>query len=156
MADKRKLNIVDEKGNVIGEEARDSIHKHGLLHQEIHVWFYTSKGEIIFKHRAKDKDTHPNLLDATVGGHVEIGDNYENTAIKEIEEETGVKTIKNNLAFIQMMKSKNYDQVTGMTNNVIRTVYAFRYDDEIENLKIEKGKAIGFEAWSFEKLFNIS
>ncbi|MCL4437678.1 hypothetical protein M1513_01405 [Patescibacteria group bacterium] len=55
-----------------------------------------------------------------------------------------------------MTKSKSYDQVTGMTNNVIRAVYAFRYDGKIENLKVEKGKAIGFEAWSFEKLFDIS
>ena len=156
MTDNRKLNIIDEKENIVGEETRDNIHKQGLLHREIHVWFYTSKGEIIFQHRAKDKDTYPDLLDATVGGHVEIGDNYENTALKEIEEETGVKATKNNLTFIQITKSKSYDQVTGMTNNVIRAVYAFRYDDGVENLKIEKGKAIGFEAWSFEKLFNIS
>lgn len=156
MADNRKLNIVDEKENIVGEDTRDNIHKQGFLHREIHVWFYTSKGEIIFQHRAKDKDTYPDLLDATVGGHVEIGDNYENTALKEIEEETGVKATKNNLTFIQITKSKSYDQVTGMTNNVIRAVYAFHYDDGVENLKIEKGKAIGFEAWSFEKLFNIS
>ena len=29
-----------------------------------------------------------------------------------------------------------------MTNNVIRAVYAYRYDGKVENLKIEKGKAI--------------
>ncbi|MFA6136105.1 MAG: NUDIX domain-containing protein [Candidatus Paceibacterota bacterium] len=156
MSSERKLNIVDEKGNIVGEETRDNIHKKGLLHREIHVWFYTSKGEIIFQHRAKDKDTYPDLLDATVGGHVEIGDDYKNTALKEIEEETGIKVEKNNLSFIQMMRSESYDQITGMTNNVVRAVYAFRYDDQIENLKIEKGKSIGFEAWSFEKLFNIS
>ena len=156
MANNRKLNIVDESGNIIGGETRDNIHKNGLLHKEIHVWFYTPKGEIIFQHRAKGKDTYPDLLDATVGGHVEMGDDYEQTALKEIEEETGVKAEKNNLAFIQMTKNKSYDQVTGMTNNVIRAVYAFRYDGKIENLKVEQGKAIGFEAWSFEKLFNIS
>jgi len=156
MTDNRKLNIVDEQDKIISEETRENIHNHGLLHREIHVWFYTPKGEIIFQHRAKDKDTYPDLLDATVGGHVEIGDDYEHTALKEIEEETGVKAEKNNLAFIQMTKSKSYDQVTGMTNNVIRAVYAFRYDGKIENLKVEEGKAIGFEAWSFEKLFDIS
>ena len=40
------------------------------------------------------------LLDATVGGHVEIGSDYENTALQELEEETGIKAEKNNLAFI--------------------------------------------------------
>lgn len=63
------------------KKPRENIHNQGLLHREIHVWFYTPKGEIIFQHRAKDKDTYPDLLDATVGGHVEINSDYENTAL---------------------------------------------------------------------------
>jgi len=100
MADNRKLNIVDEDGKIIGVETRENIHNQGLLHREIHVWFYTPKGEIIFQHREKDKDTYPDLLDATVGGHVEIGFDYENTALQELSEETGIKAEKNNLTFI--------------------------------------------------------
>lgn len=42
MADNRKLNIVDESANIIGEETRENIHNQGLLHREIHVWFYTN------------------------------------------------------------------------------------------------------------------
>ncbi len=33
------LNIIDEEGNVIRQETREKIHKLGLLHQEINVWF---------------------------------------------------------------------------------------------------------------------
>lgn len=156
MADNRKLNIVDESGNIIGEETRENIHKRGLLHREVHVWFYTPKDEIIFQHRSKDKDTYPDLLDTTVGGHVEIGSDYENSALQELKEETGMKTTKNNLAFIKIVRSKTYDKVTGMTNNVIRAIYAYYYDGNVKNLKIEKGEAIGFEVWPFEKIFNIT
>lgn len=156
MADNRKLNIVDEQGNIIGEETRENIHNQGLLHREIHVWFYTSKSEIIFQHREKNKDTYPDSLDATVGGHVEIGSDYKSTARQELEEETGIKAEKNNLAFIQMVRSKTFDTATNKTNNVVRAIYAYPYKGKIDNLKIEKGKAIGFESWSLEKLFNIS
>lgn len=156
MADNRKLNIVDENGNIIGEETRENIHNQGLLHREIHVWFYTPKGEIIFQHREKDKDTYPDLLDATVGGHVEINSDYENTALQELEEETGIKAEKNNLAFIQMVRSKTFDIATNKTNNVIRAIYAYRYEGKVEDLKVEKGKAIGFESWPLEKIFNIT
>ncbi|MEW5907916.1 MAG: NUDIX domain-containing protein [Patescibacteria group bacterium] len=156
MTDSRRLNIVDEQDKIIGEETRENIHNQGLLHREIHVWFYTPRGEIIFQHREKDKDTYPDLLDATVGGHVEIGSDYETTALQELEEETGIKAEKNNLAFIQMVRSKTFDTATNKTNNVVRAIYAYRYDGEIEDLKIEKGKAIGFESWLFDKLFNIS
>ena len=156
MADNRKLNTVDESGKIIGEETREDIHNQGLLHQEIHVWFYTPKGEIIFQHREKDKDTYPDLLDATVGGHVEIGSDYENTALQELVEETGIKIEKKNLAFIQMVRSKTFDTATDKTNNVIRAIYAYRYEGKVEDLKVEKGKAIGFESWPLEKIFNIS
>ncbi len=156
MSDNRKLNIVDESGNIIGEDTRENIHKQGLLHREIHVWFYTPKGEVIFQHREKDKDIYPDLLDATVGGHVEIGSDYETAALQELEEETGIKAAKDNLVFIQMVRSKTYDKITGMTNNVIRAIYAYRYEGDVADLKVEKGKAIGFEAWPLEKIFNIA
>jgi len=151
-----KLNVVDENGNVIGEETREEIHRKGFLHREIHVWFYTPKGEIIFQHRSKEKDTFPDLLDATVGGHVEMGTDYESAALQELEEETGIRAEKDNLTFIQMMRSKTFDPVTSTTNNALRAIYAYRYEGAIEDLKIEDGKAIKFEAWPFEKLFNIS
>ena len=67
------LEIINEHDEVIGLETRGKIHQDGLLHREIHVWFITPNGEIIFQHRAKDKDTYPDKLDATVGGHVEPG-----------------------------------------------------------------------------------
>src|SRR3990167_4461167 len=105
MKDDRKLNIVGEDGEVIGEATREDIHKQGLLHREIHVWFFTPKDEIIFQHRAKDKDTYPDLLDATVGGHVEIGSDYEDSALKEMEEETGIKANKNDLHFIETIRN---------------------------------------------------
>src|SRR3989338_9985388 len=108
MPDDRKLNIVDEAGNIIGIDSRENIHQQGLLHRETHVWFYTPKGEIIFQHRAKDKDTYPDLLDATVGGHVEIGSDYLKTALAEVAEETGLKIAADDLRFITMVRSKNY------------------------------------------------
>ena len=95
-------------------------------------------------------------MDATVGGHVEVGSDYENTALQEVVEETGIKIEKNNLFFIQLIRSKAFDTATNKINNVIRAIYAYRYEGKVEDLKVEKGKAIGFESWLLEKIFNIS
>lgn len=151
-----KLNIVNEEGEVIGEATREEIHTKGLLHREVHVWLYTTKCELIFQHREKDKETYPDLLDASVGGHVEIGENFETAALKELEEETGIKTGSDELQFVQMMKNKSHDSVTGKINYALRAVYALRYDGNIKDLKLEKGKSQGFELWKIESLFNIS
>lgn len=150
-----KLNVVDENGNVLGQESRELIHAKGLLHQEIHVWFYTPRGEIIFQHRAKNKDTYPDLLDATVGGHVEIGKTYEQAAIDETMEETGLLILPSDLKLLLYRKHKSHDAITDKINNTIRAVYAYCYNGRLEDLKVEQGKGLGFEAWSIEKLFNI-
>lgn len=150
------LNIVSEDDEIIGPETRKNIHKEGLLHQEIHVYFITPKKEIIFQHRAKNKDTFPDLLDATVGGHVEIGQTYEETAIKETEEETGVKIDRSNLIFIDKIKNFSRDEATGKINSAFQSKYLYVYFGEVKDLKIEAGKAIGFEAWPIDKLANLT
>lgn len=156
MPDSKILNIINEADEIIGESSREEIHQKGLLHREIHVWFFTPNREIIFQHRAKDKDTYPDKLDATVGGHVEIGDSYEKTALKEMEEETGIIPDTSKLKFIKKMPRKSFDEATGLTNNTIRAQYAYLFEGDIQDLQIEKGKALGFEAWKIDDLPHLS
>ncbi|MCX6795686.1 MAG: NUDIX domain-containing protein [Candidatus Falkowbacteria bacterium] len=153
---KELLNIVSEDDEIIGAETREKIHQEGLLHRETHVYFVTPKREIIFQHRAKDKDTYPDLLDATVGGHVEIGDSYEETALKESLEETGIKIDPCDLLLIKKIRKNAEDKVTGKINNVFTSRYLYIYRGDVADLKVEKGKAIGFEVWSMERLTNLS
>ena len=150
------LEIVDENDNIVSLETRQKIHQEGLLHREIHIWFITPKGEIIFQHRAKNKDTYPDKLDATVGGHVEPKMSYEETAIKECKEETGIDIDLKNLMFLTKMRKKSFDKVTSLTNNTIRSQYAYLYDGPISNLQTEEGMSQGFEAWKIDDLPHLS
>jgi len=150
------LDIVDENDVIIGQDTRENIHKKGLLHREIHIWFITPKHEIIFQHRTKDKDTYPDLLDATVGGHVDLGLTYDEAALKEMEEETGIKADISDLHLIKKLRRRSEDPVTGKINNTFRPQYAYLFKGKISDLKIEKGKAVGFEAWEIDKLMNLS
>jgi isopentenyldiphosphate isomerase len=146
------LNIVDENGRIIGKDSRENIHKKGLLHREVHVWFFTPKGEIIFQLRGRNKDTFPNVLDATVGGHVEFNSDFVDTALKEMLEETGVKAEEKDLRLITSIRDTTKDPVTGKINNVIRSVYAYEYHKDLDSLKVEEKQAQRFEAWSLENL----
>lgn len=150
------LEIVNEKDEVVGKETREKIHREGLLHREIHVWFITPNKEIIFQHRAKDKDTYPDLLDATVGGHVEIGMSYDETALKEMEEETGVKAKIEDLQILRKVQKRSEDQATGRVNNAFKVQYVYIYTGRVEDLKVEAGKSLGFELWPIQKLFNLN
>ena len=152
----RILNIVNESDEIIGIKTREEIHKEGLLHREIHVYFITSNNELIVQHRAKTKDTYPDLLDATVGGHVEIGDSYEKTVIKETKEETGIDLSIKDLIFISKIRIKGEDKLTGKINDAFLARYLYIFNGDIKDLKIEDKKALGFEAWTYDKLLNLS
>lgn len=156
MAGAERLNVVDEAGNIIGEDTRVAIHRLGLLHRETHVWLYTPQGEVIFQLRSDTVDIYPNLLDASVGGHVEIGETFESTAVLEMQEEAGLTITIDMCTFVQMVRTKVSDPVTSTINNVIRAIYAFKYNGSISDLRLEEGKAAGFEAWPLEKLLAIS
>lgn len=150
------LNVIDKEGNVLYQATRKEIHEKGLLHADVNVWLYTPKGELIFQHRSKTKDTYPDLLDATVGGHVEIGDTYEISAVKEVEEETGLQVSLEDLQFVDMIISKTVDPVTNTAPFHRKNVYAYRYVGAISDLHVEEGQSYGFVAWPFEKLFALS
>ncbi len=157
MKGEETLEVVNEQGEVIGLDTRANIHKLGLLHKEIHVYFYTPEKELIFQHRAKDKDTYPDMLEATVGGHVEPGVSFEETALKETFEETGVTIDPNDLVLLETFQNKaSMDVRTGTINNSYRREYAYLFTGKFEDLKVEEGKSQGFEKWSTQKVFNLT
>jgi 8-oxo-dGTP pyrophosphatase MutT (NUDIX family) len=81
---------------------------------------------------------------------------YEETAIKECKEETGLDIDISKLLFLTKMRKKSFDEVTKLTNNTIRSQYAYLYEGAISDLQIEDGKAEGFEAWKIDDLPHLS
>ncbi len=150
-----KLNIFNQQEKIIGQEERSTVHRDGLWHQEVNVWFYTPQGEIIFQHRAKNKDMWPDKLDATVGGHVELDKTYDETAITEIKEETGLDLNIKDLNFTGKIHRESMDAGSNKRNNTFKATYIHRYIGLLSDLTPEKGKAIGFEAWDLDSILNI-
>jgi len=150
------LDIVNKNDEIIGQDTRENIHQKGLLHREVHVYFITPNREVIFQHRAKDKDLFPDKLDAAVGGHLKSNESYEQAAVRETEEETGVKVEVNELVPINKVAKCFKDEVNNKINNVINYRFAYVYPGNIQDLRAETGKAIGFEVWPIDKLLNLT
>lgn len=87
-----QYDILDEHGNKTGEVLPKSIvHDKELLHGSVFIWIYNSKSEVLLQLRAKDKKSFPGVWDVSVAGHISAGDKPIETAVREIEEEIGVK-----------------------------------------------------------------
>lgn len=155
MENDEMLEVVDDNDQVVGLEERKKIHEDGLLHREVHVIFVTPQKEIIFQHREKDKASWPDSLDATAGGHVDRGEDYITAALREGREETGIEISAKDLVVGGIVRSKIFEEKTGVTNNVIRYCYGYLFSGELGDLKIEQGKIIGFVKYTLSDLENL-
>lgn len=89
---------VNEKNEVLGSISRGEAHsKKGVYYRTIYVLVFNKKNEVLIQKRSSTKDLYPNCWDLSVGGHVNWGDGYEETAVREINEELGLKMKKSDL-----------------------------------------------------------
>ncbi len=146
------LDVVDENDIVTGQANRAEIHDTGLIHREVHILYATPRGEIVFQRRAADKDTWPGYLDSTVGGHVELGQTYEEAALREAEEETGLILQPADLTLLGKELSRTDDPVSGRKNNCFRTVYGYTLRQPVETLTVETDAGAGFVAVPLARL----
>jgi isopentenyldiphosphate isomerase len=83
---------VDLNDGVIGHVRRgDAHHDPRLIHRSVQVIVFTSDERVLLQRRAATKDLFPGCLCASASGHVMAGDNYEQTARRELIEELGVE-----------------------------------------------------------------
>nr|WP_299068955.1 NUDIX domain-containing protein [uncultured Allomuricauda sp.] len=100
------VDILDETGNFTGQTClKSEAHLNGLFHPTVHVWFYTTNGKMLFQKRGKDKKTFPLLWDVSVAGHIGAGEPIVEAAIREVEEEIGLKISASDLDKIGIFKS---------------------------------------------------
>lgn len=97
--DTELLSVVDENDCVINTLPRHRIHASGLRHRAVHILVFNDLGELFLQKRAMQKDLNKGLWDTSAAGHVDAGEEYTISAIKEVNEELGIET-KNSLKFL--------------------------------------------------------
>lgn len=85
------LDVIDENDEVIGQAEHGEIYEKELLHRICHILIFNSEGKIALQLRSKNKKFRPGHWATSVGGHVQSGETYEEAALREMEEEVGVK-----------------------------------------------------------------
>ncbi len=85
-----RFPVVDDQDRLIGDAPRAEVHGDNLLHRAVHILVFNHLGELFLQKRSPWKDRHPRLWDSSAAGHVEAGEGYDATAIRELQEELGV------------------------------------------------------------------
>ncbi len=98
------LDIVDETDTVIGRAPRDHVHREGHLHRSAHIALFNSKGQIFVQLRSRFKDMAAGLWDTSAAGHVDSGESYEACAVRELQEELGVRVDAESLQSVGQLR----------------------------------------------------
>ncbi|MBK1829800.1 ribosomal RNA small subunit methyltransferase A [Verrucomicrobiaceae bacterium R5-34] len=85
------FDVVDEHDEVLKQETRDTVHRENLLHRAVHMFVFNKRKELFLQKRSRLKDVHPGVWDSSAAGHLNAGEDYEPTAVRELEEELGIQ-----------------------------------------------------------------
>jgi isopentenyldiphosphate isomerase len=85
------FDVVNERDEVIGRAPRTEVHARGLLHRAVHVLVFNARGEVFLQKRSMKKDRQPGVWDSSASGHVDSAEDYDACAVRELQEEIGLK-----------------------------------------------------------------
>lgn len=147
----RELELFDlcgEDGTPTGHvKERSMVHRDGDLHRTAHVWVARKREDggidVLLQKRSKDKDAYPGCYDISSAGHVKAGDSFEESALRELEEELGIRAGKEDLRLIGFHECQVSSSFWGQPyhNREISAVYLYEKPVE-ENSLILQGSEV--------------
>ncbi|MFE2638383.1 NUDIX hydrolase [Streptomyces scopuliridis] len=84
---------VDEHDRVLGIVERDEAVRENWLHRIAATICRDREGRILVLRRAETLSRFPGYYDVMVGGAVNVGESYEEAAVRELAEELGVRVL---------------------------------------------------------------
>lgn len=103
-----KWDILDECGRPTGRTTLRGSYtfKKGEYHLVVHIWIVSPDGRVLIQRRAEDKKLMPGEWAAT-GGAAIAGEDSFCAASRELYEELGIKSDKQNLKLVRRIKRRN-------------------------------------------------
>ena len=83
--------IVDKENNEVEVVPRREMRSGRLRHRATYILVFNAKGELFVQKRTQTKDVFPGYYDIAAGGVVLAGESYEEGAVRELEEELGIR-----------------------------------------------------------------
>lgn len=136
------LNLIDEDHHMLPQsKPRCLVHRDGDLHPAVHVWIVMEKDMgiyVLLQKRSDKKKIHPECYDVSAAGHVPQSEEFRIAAVREVEEELGLKISEHDLEFLGFRKS-GYS-CEDACDNEIRAVYLYRKHIDADKLVLQEAE----------------
>jgi isopentenyldiphosphate isomerase len=137
------LDIVDENGTPTGRTVdRETAHREGVPHRTAHVWIARRRGgqvELLLQKRCEEKDSFPGCYDISSAGHIPAGVDYIPSALRELEEELGVKASAEELIECGQLKKEMREVFRGQPyhDRQFCKIFLLKLDREAEEFTLQ-------------------
>lgn len=151
------FDIVNQNGEATGEVVeRKRAHREGYWHHTSHVWIVRKKEahiQILLQMRCAEKDSFPCCYDISSAGHIPAGDNYIDSAIRELKEELNVEILPEALVDCGLYTSSVDAEFHGepFVDRQISKVYLLWLDKEEEDFQVQKEEIDHVKWFDFEE-----
>ena len=122
--------IVNENDAIIEYRKRRDVGRYDL-HRIVAVWITDAQGNVLIAQRAHTMSNQPGLWGPVAAGTVAMGEEYHDTAARELAEEVGITGIR----LVQVGKFRT-DCDFGECR--MCAVFAGQYNDNIESLTLQR------------------
>jgi 16S rRNA (adenine1518-N6/adenine1519-N6)-dimethyltransferase len=104
-----QFTVVDDQDQPKGAAPRGQVHANNLLHRAVHILIFNPQGEVFLQLRSRTKDRHPLTWDSSAAGHVNAGEDYDQTAQRELLEELGIEVPLEKVAKLPASERTGYE-----------------------------------------------
>ncbi len=152
--DGRELELFDVLSEDFKETGlvreRSIVHELGSWHKTSHVWVVRKKEkgfDVLLQKRSSHKDSFPGCYDISSAGHIRAGDDYLESAVRELQEELGIEAEPQELKFIGVHKGMTDTEFYGkpFLNYEYSHVYVYdgsRLDTECLKLQADEVESV--------------
>lgn len=139
------FDIRNLDGSLTGDiKERQKVHEDGDIHGTSHVWIVRqnekNKYELLLQKRSAEKDAYPGCYDISSAGHLPAGQDFLPSAIRELDEELGIKAREDQMIFLGIHEGYSEEIFYGkpFRNHEISHVYLYKDFVNISDLHLQK------------------
>lgn len=146
------VDILNIQGEFTGEiQLKSKAHENGLWHASAQIWMVTPDGKVLLQKRASNKGTYPNLWDISVAGHLSAGDTPMSAALREVDEEIGLRLVERDLRFLKTIQTKRRPNEQ-IIDHEFNYLFLVKYPIDLTVLKLQSAEVAAVKLVDIEVL----
>lgn len=131
---------------------KPQIHRDGDWHRAAHIWIITPDDRVLLQKRSVAKENHPNMWDVSAAGHVSAGETAAEAAVRETEEEVGIRIDAADLEPIGTTRESHVLNGGTYIDNEVHEIFLVRRDVDLASLRLQPGEVDDVQLVTFDQL----